>query len=161
MFTKESLTTTKYYNLVQRMKRPGCLCEKWHIKKKEWICWFWPLVLEWVSYQISPSRFRCEKTPLPLTASSSWFRARKRSLWLEMIESRESTWPSGIWVLADDGWPGKQTVVRDGEDGDGDEGQTHGVLTNTFCLQDVLQTRLGSEKDLWPGKMDSATSLAD
>lgn len=35
-----------------------------------------------------------------LTASSSWFRARKRSLWLEMMESRESTWPSGRVPLA-------------------------------------------------------------
>lgn len=35
-----------------------------------------------------------------LTASSSWFRARKRSLWLEMMESSESTWPSGRALLA-------------------------------------------------------------
>lgn len=37
---------------------------------------------------------------MQLTASSSWFRARKRSLWLEMMESSESTWPSGRAPLA-------------------------------------------------------------
>lgn len=36
-----------------------------------------------------------------LTASSSWLRERNRSLWLEMMESRESIWPwgSSAWGL--------------------------------------------------------------
>lgn len=44
-------------------------------------------------------------SPLPstLTPSSSWFLARKRSRWLEMMESSESTCPSGNEVPGDGG----------------------------------------------------------
>lgn len=48
---------------------------------------------------------------LGLTASSSWFRARKRSRWLEMMESRESTWPSGRVPPAGAEGPGEQETV--------------------------------------------------
>jgi len=41
--------------------------------------------------------------PAPRTPSSSWFLARKRSLWLEMMERSESTCPSGKEVPGDGG----------------------------------------------------------
>ena len=48
-----------------------------------------------VSSALSSGPWSVAEGGTQLTASSSWFRARKRSLWLEMMDSSESTWPSG------------------------------------------------------------------
>ena len=81
-----------------------------------------------VSSALSSGPWSVAEGGTQLTASSSWFRARKRSLWLEMMDSSESTWPSGRELAGAEGprmegqWLGDLPVAPQDEAG----------LTKTF-----------------------------